>query len=681
MATPGLVSLFTRLRLRLGGLLLLLALPFFSRAQTTAPGQAFDLRIPPAGPTRELCIGQTYTIRNLTPNVPAGVVYAYDFDLRDGLGQAVPAPLTGSLTFTPSIPGRFRFTQIISNLSTGRNDTVSQAYTVYPVRRPRIRVQQCLRTVEVMLVDTGYANYRVVFGTAPAITGAQGASIFSPIQPATATTLRIVVTGSTGLSACVPIPFDTVVQLNVVPDPRIRRLDVLAPTNSRSVALRFDHLLAGATYLIEQSRFPTPSTAWTVIDTLRPVADTAGRTIRNTPITAHRYRLRQLNTLCVGRAPNPNITSNEAGAVPISVTASSNINRITWPAYPAAGRVLRWNVIRNGRRLIQLSPTATTISDLRISCQQTYCYEVVAVVALDPQNAVDTLAAASADSCVIGVRVRTNVPAPQLKASFDLTNNLILTVKLPAQEGASETQYTETLAGGSPTAIGTSVLPELTIVAPDTARIRGACYRATFTDSCGNRSAVSPSACPMLLRVRRSADRRQALLSWTPYVGITPTYMVFVLDDQTNAIIDSFAIAPNTPTTYADPIRTNTRQIRRYRVRAQLLGNASTNVYSNTADLTETQIVRMPNAFTPNGDNLNDTFGPVGRYELRESELTIFDRWGRLIFQTTEANQGWDGRPAGGGAVVPPGVFLYRFRGRDALGQEFTQRGTVTVIQ
>ncbi|MBX3162904.1 MAG: gliding motility-associated C-terminal domain-containing protein [Bacteroidetes bacterium] len=50
----------------------------------------------------------------------------------------------------------------------------------------------------------------------------------------------------------------------------------------------------------------------------------------------------------------------------------------------------------------------------------------------------------------------------------------------------------------------------------------------------------------------------------------------------------------------------------------------------------------VPNIFTPNGDNLNETFKPVVRGQ-KEYRFQIFNRWGQKIFETTDINQGWDG--------------------------------------
>ena len=50
----------------------------------------------------------------------------------------------------------------------------------------------------------------------------------------------------------------------------------------------------------------------------------------------------------------------------------------------------------------------------------------------------------------------------------------------------------------------------------------------------------------------------------------------------------------------------------------------------------------VPNAFTPNGDNVNDVFLPVIR-SLKTYQLRIFDRWGQMVFSTSDILQGWDG--------------------------------------
>lgn len=52
----------------------------------------------------------------------------------------------------------------------------------------------------------------------------------------------------------------------------------------------------------------------------------------------------------------------------------------------------------------------------------------------------------------------------------------------------------------------------------------------------------------------------------------------------------------------------------------------------------------IPNAFTPNGDGLNDEFGPlVPKVELVNYKMLIYNKWGQLLYETTDISKGWDG--------------------------------------
>jgi gliding motility-associated-like protein len=53
----------------------------------------------------------------------------------------------------------------------------------------------------------------------------------------------------------------------------------------------------------------------------------------------------------------------------------------------------------------------------------------------------------------------------------------------------------------------------------------------------------------------------------------------------------------------------------------------------------------IPNAFTPNGDGLNDVFIPSTR-NVSSYQMSILNRWGEMIFTTKNVQQGWDGKDA-----------------------------------
>lgn len=67
----------------------------------------------------------------------------------------------------------------------------------------------------------------------------------------------------------------------------------------------------------------------------------------------------------------------------------------------------------------------------------------------------------------------------------------------------------------------------------------------------------------------------------------------------------------------------------------------------------------VPNAFTPNGDNINDLFMPKS-IGLKNYQMQIFSRWGQLLFSTNDPAAGWNGR-TNGGDIAPSGSYIYKF--------------------
>ena len=89
--------------------------------------------------------------------------------------------------------------------------------------------------------------------------------------------------------------------------------------------------------------------------------------------------------------------------------------------------------------------------------------------------------------------------------------------------------------------------------------------------------------------------------------------------------------------------------------------------------------IYVPTAFTPGGDGVNDMLRaiPVGIKEFRY--FRIYNRWGQLLFTTSNAKTGWDGRV--GGAEQSTGVFVWMAAGVDYKGNLISKKGTVTLIR
>lgn len=96
------------------------------------------------------------------------------------------------------------------------------------------------------------------------------------------------------------------------------------------------------------------------------------------------------------------------------------------------------------------------------------------------------------------------------------------------------------------------------------------------------------------------------------------------------------------------------------------------------------QGIYMANVFTPNGDGLNDEFKPRFKpdYPVVESyEMTIYSRWGDVLFFSNQMEQGWDGKQWNRDA--PPGVYIYSLRIKISSrngSRTLYKKGDVTLI-
>ena len=89
----------------------------------------------------------------------------------------------------------------------------------------------------------------------------------------------------------------------------------------------------------------------------------------------------------------------------------------------------------------------------------------------------------------------------------------------------------------------------------------------------------------------------------------------------------------------------------------------------------------IPSAFSPNGDGVNEVLDVIGLY-IADFDLKVYDRWGEVIFASTNMDHKWDGRYKG--RKVEPGVYAYvvTYRAADFPDRpKYKVRGSVTVIR
>jgi len=86
----------------------------------------------------------------------------------------------------------------------------------------------------------------------------------------------------------------------------------------------------------------------------------------------------------------------------------------------------------------------------------------------------------------------------------------------------------------------------------------------------------------------------------------------------------------------------------------------------------------IPNAFSPNGNNLNDMFG-VSAAAIKTFKMTLFNRWGEQLFVTNDFNVSWDGTFMG--APCEQGVYMYIVEYTSFDDSKYNTKGTFHLLR
>lgn len=139
-------------------------------------------------------------------------------------------------------------------------------------------------------------------------------------------------------------------------------------------------------------------------------------------------------------------------------------------------------------------------------------------------------------------------------------------------------------------------------------------------------------------------------LVWTPATGLSSTVVL-------NPI--------------ANPLATTT-----YLLEAFTANNCNS---SKTITVTVTTDIYIPNAFTPDGNGNNDVFKIPPRTPITLKNLLLYNRYGNLVFYTSDISNGWDGTFKG--TPSPAGAYQYVIVGYDEKGRNITLAGSVLLIR
>lgn len=195
---------------------------------------------------------------------------------------------------------------------------------------------------------------------------------------------------------------------------------------------------------------------------------------------------------------------------------------------------------------------------------------------------------------------------------------------------------------------------------------------------------LSPEGCrservPVFVMISPSPS---VLAAASTYATEIPTAIVeFSTEDPLgNTVLWQWDFGDGNTATESDPVHQYTAEGIYYAVLTATSAMGCVSVYAlPEIVVTEDIHLTIPNAFTPNGDGLNDFFNLYTRL-VTEIDLVIYDRWGKLLYQTGDLNFQWDGKDVSGSELAE-GVYTYVVKARTYDGELIQRAGTVMLIR
>lgn len=203
------------------------------------------------------------------------------------------------------------------------------------------------------------------------------------------------------------------------------------------------------------------------------------------------------------------------------------------------------------------------------------------------------------------------------------------------------------------------------------------CYVLVVNDNCGHRSSHSNSGCTIVLE--GSSEPFEHQVFWNEYKEWPAGVNEYVL----SRCVDTGSLRPIVSTWptelyYRDTSFDYDWGGYWYRVTGYEQGGHLAESQSNRIYLIQPPLLHVPNAFTPNGDNLNELWGIVPVF-VKEYEVQVYDRWGEKVYDSNDKKTDWDGfyRGKQEGNVV----FIYKIRFTGWDRSVHHRKGTVTVLK
>lgn len=348
----------------------------------------------------------------------------------------------------------------------------------------------------------------------------------------------------------------------------------------------------------------------------------------------------------------------------LNLNIQSGVNNLNWITTNTG--IQNFTIERNGTFYTSIGPSQSGFPDSNIDCKVNYCYRLITRY---PGGATST----TLEQC--GVSFKTDNPPAITNASTVVTSQG-LEIKWIQDPSSNPPGYEILIAIDDQNygALGTSSSTQF--LHKDYLTESNFTYRVNYTDECDNKSGEGIVIDP--IRLTGSMDNNVISLSWTEYEGWINGVNEYVIDklNLNGSLIQSIGMGTSTSFVDDDPDPVN--QFVTYKVRAIPVEGAVSVSISNPLVFIKDSKIFFPTAFSPNGDQLNDEFFVSGQYIVK-MELSIFNRWGELIFTTTKKDEPWNGTINGKPAAED--AYVWTAQVTDRAGRTFKESGTVALLR
>lgn len=338
---------------------------------------------------------------------------------------------------------------------------------------------------------------------------------------------------------------------------------------------------------------------------------------------------------------------------------------LEWESEPNTNGLAEYQLKRNDAVIFN-TPDMLSYEDTDVKCGNTYQYEIVAIVENDVRSY----------SAPISLAPKTSEPGDITNAQVTVMDDNTISTKVELSGEGLTSAYNlivERALLGSTNFELVSPADNQSLQWDDTnvnTSQNSYCYRFQYENACKMKSpSFSTPVCSILLS-NNAPD-----IVWNPEPPFISTIETYNLQqvDQSGNVIDETPKGLSTSHT----LDLASQSEFGYRIEARSSDGNFTSL-SNLLNFRSEAILLVPDAFTPNGDAYNERF-EVKAYFIKDFKMSVFSRWGEVIYHSEDIAEGWDGNVKTGKA--PGGYYLYKIEATNATGQTVVKNGSFLLIR